>query len=187
MEKNNQNLETKEPLVLPAKASYLYAAKRNQLALLTTRTSVTLTREMQAALGATRVEKVHTRFVLLNANYLKLENERRKKEGLEPLAKAGKLPFGEWAIEGVLIHRAPQADGDSEKFYLRYYPYADSDIDERKYYFDNVFIPEGRQMIKDLCPSRKNKPKPVCCAVCWDNIEELELCDKEGDPDVRIV
>ena len=51
---------------LPKNASYLLSAKKNQLAFMSTRTSVKLPKRTLAALGMTKVEKINTRYVRLN-------------------------------------------------------------------------------------------------------------------------
>lgn len=159
---------------------YLKAVKKNTLATIETVSSVEVD-------GKTYLV-YHDRVVTLNCDYLKLENKRRFKEGLEPLSKAGSLPWGKWVVNGVLIEHKGQ-------FYLRYYPY-DGDLQCAYKYYRNddgsqAPLPPfdgGLQSKVFAAYSERHKGKPsVCHNVNVMNITELSLLDKEGEPDVDVI
>lgn len=166
-------------MTLPNKATYLHAAKRNQLALLVTTTKLELSAEWSKRLCGSSLYKKHTRYVLLNCNYLKLENESRARAGLEPLKKVAPLPWGEWAINGVLIRHSPKdADGEA-RYYLRYYPDAEVAAESVEYRVEDVIV--SAEEAKEMMRPRPDSHSSVCRVVEWDNIDELYLCDGNGE------
>ena len=70
---------------LPKGADYLSACKKNQLALISSRTPVTLSAGLRQTIGASKVEVEVTKYVRLNADYLALVNQERSKTAT-PLA-----------------------------------------------------------------------------------------------------
>lgn len=175
---------------LPKNASYLLSAKKNQLAFMSTRTSVKLPKRTLAALGMTKVEKINTRYVRLNCSYLDLLNKERAKNGEPPLDKTGPLPFGEWAIEGILIARPGISEEEETKYYLRYYPEKEFDYSETKFVIDNVVVgssdPAAIQLKEEIKKAHRAAPS-ICCNVAWENILELSLCDKSGEPETDVI
>ena len=146
---------------LPKGAEYLSACKKNQLALISSRTPVTLSSGLRQTIGASKVEVEVTKYVRLNADYLALVNQERAKNGMEPLKKTGPLPWGEWVIPNILIaHRLDV--GDEPKFYLRYYR-------------DTT----GESKLQGL--------RPMCQNISWENILSLDLCTKDGTPDEPVI
>ena len=179
-------------LTLPAKAEYLRATKKNQLALLTTRTEVKLNKKFLTSIGLDKVEKIHTRWVQLRCDYVKKYNEQAKTHGWNTILKSGPLPWGEWAIEGVLLHNPAKEEGGNDSYYLRYYPYPESEVNERTFLLDNIAVseksPEMQQIFEQLKAQKKGKDfSPVCATVRWENILELSLLDKNGDAETDVV
>lgn len=168
---------------LPKNASYLKAARRNQLALLKTTTKLKLSKEKKLLIGKSVLYKEHTRTVFLNCNYLELENKARAAKGLQPLKNANPLPWGEWAIKNVLIKHSINSDNADELFYLRYYINPETDVNDKVYRLDNVIIPEDEAR-KLLC--NNDRYKACCRVVSWDNIDELYLLTKDGEIDVTV-
>ena len=177
---------------LPPRAEYLRATKKNQLALLTTRTEVKLNKKFLTYIGLDKVEKIHSRWVQLRCDYVKKYNEKAKTLGWNTILKSGPLPWGEWAIEGVLLHNPPKKEGDNDSYYLRYYPYPESEVNERTFLLDNIAVkeesPEMQQIFEQLKEQRKGKDvTPVCATVKWENILELTLLDKNGDEETDVI
>lgn len=160
---------------------YLKAAKKNQLAFLVTEKYVQFPKDTQWE-GEEFVVR-HERMVILNADYLKLENLRREKAGEEPLAKAGKLPWGEWEIPNLIITHNGQK-------YLRYYPYrGDLQYDEVTFYMNGTELMQSSELY-DVCLQivREKKGKPsVCRNVNVAQISCLALCKRNGDPEVDVI
>ena len=173
---------------LPPKAEYLKAVKKNQTAFMQTRTILPLAKKELAAMGATIIKVVHTRYVRLKCDYLRLENEARREHGQAPLDKAGPLPWGEWAIDGVLL-QMKQPDGKPPIYYLRYYKSDRSDYDDIHFIVDDVVIDSGKTYDRLLALMRKKRGKhpPVCKNVRWENIVELTLCDNDLNPETDVV
>ena len=177
---------------LPNKAAYLQACKKNQLALLSTSTNVKMSAALRQSIGCSKVVCKSTRYVRLNADYLKLANKERARLGLEPLTKRGSLPWGEWVIPNILLAHRPDAD-DEPNFYLRYYRDDSGEFDddsETEYYIDNVMVGQDDPKIRAIFEERKqrgNGMRPVCNNVSWRNIVSLDLCKKSGEPDIAIV
>ena len=156
---------------------YLNDVKRGQLAFLVSKRRIVLD-------DNTKFDVIYSRVVKLKADYLKLENARRAKLGLEPIKKEGPLLWGEWEINGVLIFHF----GDH---YLRYYPY-DGELQERNV---DIYREDGTQLSM-LHPEwdniyrhwKEQRPKGgVCRVMSIDRIKSLYLLDKNGDPEVDII
>lgn len=156
---------------------YLHDVKRNQLAWLVSETNIELEDHSKYCVR-------YGHIVMLKANYLKLENARRKKLGIKLLKKAGKLPWGEWEIEGVLINH----NGDR---YLRYYPY-DGELQESQV---NIYDEEGKfvftghpdyHVVYDHWKALR-KSHGICRNIFVSRIVQLTLLDNKGDPNVDVI
>lgn len=186
MKNTNQNYN------LPKGADYLSACRKNQLALLSTRTPVSLSAGLRQNIGASKVEVEITKYVRLNADYLALVNQERAKNGMEPLTKTGPLPWGEWVIPNILIAHRLEV-GDEPKFYLRYYRETSGEFDmdaEQDFFIDNVRVGDNCAEVRAILTERKAKMqgiRPMCNNVTWSNILSLDLCTKDGTPDVTII
>lgn len=156
---------------------YLNAVKKDTLA------SLESVKEVECAGNYYKVH--HYRVVTLKGDYLKLENARRKELGLELRTSVGSLPWGKWEIEGVLIKH-------NDKMYLRYYPYK-GDLQDSVvtlYDADDMPIPNECPLgfsIIDVWQKGRSGGNTVCRNVDVDNIVELTILDKDGDPDVDVI
>ena len=156
---------------------YLNAVGKNTLAWLVSQNHVTLADNKSYTIDYGRV-------VLLNGNYLKIDNERRKKNGLEPLTKVAALPWGEWEINGILINH------NGER-YLRYYPY-DGEMQE----VELEIRDENGEDLQPCTPvydevyeawSGSKKPSSSCRNIHLDKIVELTTLDADGYPEDYIL
>ena len=167
---------------IPTNAQYLSKVRKNQIALLTTKTTVKLSKSFLNSIGLTKVEKIHTRYVQLNCDYA----QRCAERGIVP---ANKPDNNEWVYMNVLYYLPPEAEGEQTRWYLRFYPYADNTLNEVSYCLDNVEVgkedPSVQQILAEISRSAK---RPVCQSVKWENILELSLMDKQGlEPETDVI
>lgn len=158
MEKSKENKIVRVEFI-----KYLHDVKRNQLAWVVSETNIELS-------DNTKYRVRHGRIVKLRASNLK---------------KAGKLPWGEWEIEGILISH------NGER-YLRYYRY-DGELQETQVTIydeqgDRIFLGHPAYYeVYDHWQSLRKHSAAVCRNLRVSNIVNLTLLDGKGDPDVDII